>query len=105
LAPTALTSVEHAWLTGRPEPADELARLLGERLQRPGVERYRGELLRYLRRLGRPVEPFPGCPEEFAAGLRGDWRAAAGAAADPYARALELAESSDPDTVLAALAT
>jgi DNA-binding NarL/FixJ family response regulator len=105
LAPTALASVEHAWLIGRPELADEPARLLSERLQRPGVERYRGELLRYLRRLGRPVEPFPGCPEEFAAGLRGDWRAAAATAADPYARALELAESSDPDTVLAALAT
>ena len=105
LAPAALATVEHAWLTGRPELADEPVRLLGERLHRPGVERYRGELLRYLRRLGRPAEPFPGCPEEFAAGLRGDWRAAAAAAAaDPYAQALELAESPDPDTVLAALA-
>ena len=105
LAPAALATVEHAWLTGRPELADEPVRLLGERLHRPGVERYRGELLRYLRRLGRPAEPFDGCPEEFAAGLRGDWRAAAAAAAvDPYAQALELAESPDPDTVLAALA-
>ena len=105
LAPAALATVEHAWLTGRPELADEPVRLLGERLHRPGVERYRGELLRYLRRLGRPAEPFDGCPEEFAAGLRGDWRAAAAAAAvDPYAQALELAESPDADTVLAALA-
>jgi len=86
-------------------PTDEPVRLLEARLHRPGVARYRGELLRYLRRLGRPVEPFPGCPEEFAAGLRGDWRAAAAATADPYAGALELAELSDPDTVLAALAT
>ena len=39
--------------------------------------RHRGELLRYLRRLGDPAEPFPGCPEGYAAGLRGDWRAAA----------------------------
>jgi DNA-binding CsgD family transcriptional regulator/tetratricopeptide (TPR) repeat protein len=105
LAPAALATVEHAWLTGRPELADEPARLLGGRLHRPGAERYRGELLRYLRRLGQPAEPFDGCPEEFAAGLRGDWRAAAAAAAvDPYAEALELAESPDPDTVLAALA-
>ena len=105
LAPAALATVEHAWLTGRPELADEPVRLLGERLHRPGAERYRGELLRYLRRLGRPAEPFAGCPEEFAAGLRGDWRAAAAAVAvDPYAQALELAESPDPDTVLAALA-
>jgi len=105
LAPAALATVEHAWLTGRPELADDPVRLLGERLHRPGAERYRGELLRYLRRLGRPAEPFDGCPEEFAAGLRGDWRAAAAAVAvDPYARALELAESPDADTVLAALA-
>ena len=108
LAPTALAAVEHAWLTGAPELADEPARLLAARLQRPGVERFRGELLRYLRRLGQAADPFPGCPEEFAAGLRGDWQAAADAWAtvgDPYAQALELAESSDPDTVIAALAT
>ena len=61
------------------ELADEPVRLLSERTQRPGVDRFRGELQRYLRRLGRPAEAFPGCPEEFAAGLRGDWRAAADA--------------------------
>jgi DNA-binding CsgD family transcriptional regulator len=106
LAPTVLAVVEHAWLTGRPELADEPARHLLARLQRPGVERYRGELLRYLRRLDRPVDPFPGCPEEFAAGLRGDWQAAAAATAvDPYTQALERAESPDPDVVLTALAT
>jgi DNA-binding CsgD family transcriptional regulator len=106
LAPTALAAVEHAWLTGEPALADEPVRVLTAHLQRPGVERFRGELLRYLRRLGQPVQPFPGCPEEFAAGLRGDWRAAADATVgDPYAHALELAESSDPDTVVAALTT
>jgi DNA-binding CsgD family transcriptional regulator len=107
LAPTALAAVEHAWLTGATELADEPVRILSERTQRSGVDRFRGELQRYLRRLGRPAEAFPGCPEEFAAGLRGDWRAAADAWAavgDPYAQALELAESPDPETVIAALA-
>ena len=106
LAPTALAAVEHAWLTGATELADEPVRLLSERARRPGVDRFRGELQRYLRRLGRPAEAFPGCPEEFAAGLRGDWRAAPtpGRGGDPYAQALELAESPDPETVIAALA-
>ena len=45
-----------------------------------------------------PAEPFDGCPEPWAAGLRGDWRAAAdgwAAAGDPYEQALELTESGD----------
>ena len=50
---------------------------------------------------------FPGCPEEYAAGLRGDWRAAAAAwerIGDPYERALELAESGEVGPTLEALA-
>ena len=65
------------------------------------------ELLRHLRRLGHPAEPFAGCPESEAAGLRGDWRAAAAAwerAGRPYERALELAESGQPEPTLEALA-
>jgi DNA-binding NarL/FixJ family response regulator len=48
------------------------------------------------------VEPFPGCPPEFAAGLRGDWRAAAAAwqrIGNPYAAALELTGSGDVEAV------
>lgn len=59
------------------------------------------------RRLGEPVETFPGCPEEYAAGLRGDWRAAAAAwqrIGDPYERALELVESGEVGPTLEALA-
>jgi DNA-binding CsgD family transcriptional regulator len=47
----------------------------------------------------------PGCPDELAAGIRGDWRAATAgwqAVGDPYAAALELAEG-DADARLAAL--
>jgi len=89
-----------AFVKGAPE-------VLLERTDRPGRQRYRAELLRHLRRLGHPAEPFPGCPESEAAGLRGDWRAAAAAwerAGRPYERALELAESGQPEPTLEALA-
>ena len=72
LMPTCLAVVEAAWLDGEPARAAEAAEVLLARTDRPGAERVRGELLRYLRRLGLPAEPFPGCPEEFAAGLRGE---------------------------------
>ncbi|GAA2851697.1 AAA family ATPase [Pseudonocardia halophobica] len=104
LAPTAVAAVEQAWLAGEPVP-DAVDPVLA-RTARRGAERYRGELLRYLARAGRPAEPFPGCPEEYAAGLRGDWRAAAAAwehLGDPYERALELAESGRPEPTLQAL--
>ena len=60
---------------------------------RRGTAHFRGELVRWLRRLGEPVTAFPGCPPEFAAGIDGDWRAAAAEwerIGDPYERALEL---------------
>jgi DNA-binding CsgD family transcriptional regulator len=66
----------------------------------------RGELLVYLRRLGYPAEPFPGCPEPYASALRGDWRSAARAwltAGNPYEHALELAESGQVEPALEAL--
>ena len=63
--------------------------------------------MRFLRRHGEPVEVFLGCPEEYAAGLCGDWRAAASAwerIGDPYERALELADSGRVEPTLEALA-
>jgi DNA-binding CsgD family transcriptional regulator len=107
LVPTGLAHIEHAWLSGRPQLAGRYPELLLERTDRPGAERYRAELLRHLRRLGHPAEPFPGCPESVAAGLRGDWRAAAEAwqrLGRPYEGALELAESGEPGPTLEALA-
>ncbi len=107
LLPAAVTDLEEAWLTGRSEPARSAAITLLERTEPRGRERDRGELLRWLGRLGHPVEPFPDCPDEFAAGLRGDWRAAAAAwerIGDPYERALELAESGEVAPMLEALA-
>ena len=102
VAYAGLASVEWAWLTGRPEIAERVAAALGPRLAHPGGAPFRAELARYLTRAGLPAEPFDGCPEPWAAGLRGDWRAAAEGwadAGDPYEQALELTGSGDARTV------
>ena len=102
VAYAGLASVEWAWLAGRPEIAERVAASLAPRLAHPGAAPFRAELTRYLARAGLPAEPFDGCPEPWAAGLRGDWRAAADGwetAGDPYEQALELTESGDARTV------
>ncbi len=107
LVPTGLAHLERAWLAGDPALAGRYPALLLERTDRPGSELQRAELLRNLRRLGHPAGPFLGCPEPYAAGLRGDWRAAATAwerAGNPYERALELAESGEVEPTVEALA-
>jgi DNA-binding CsgD family transcriptional regulator len=106
VAYAGLAYVEWAWLAGEPELARRVAAELEPRVEHPGGAPFRAELLRYLARAGVPAEPFPGCPEPWAAGLRGDWRAAAGgweAAGDPYEQALELAWSGEPEPMLAGL--
>jgi DNA-binding CsgD family transcriptional regulator/tetratricopeptide (TPR) repeat protein len=92
--------VEWAWLTGAPAEAQEVAGVLLPQTRSRAWAYLRGELLRYLARAGLPAEPFDGCPEVWASGLRGDWRAAADAwerAGDPYERALELVWSGEPE--------
>jgi ATP/maltotriose-dependent transcriptional regulator MalT len=94
LAPAGLAMIESAWLAGDIRRADEQIDLLLDRTTTPGSARFRGELLRYLGRAGLPAEPFPGCAPWWAAGIAGDWRAAAKAweqIGDPYEQALELA--------------
>jgi len=106
LVPTGLAHIEHAWLTGDHGQAGPYPELLLERTDRPGMLVQRGELLVYLRRLGHPVPPFPGCPEPYASALRGDWRSAADAwlsEGDPYEGAVELAESGQVEPTLKAL--
>ena len=106
LVPTGLAHVEHAWLTGEHALAGPYPELLLERTNRPGTQLWRGELLMYLRRLGYPAGPFAGCPEPYAAALRGDWRSAAEAwlgAGDPYEHAVALAESGQVEPTLEAL--
>ena len=104
--PVGLACVEHAWLTGEPEGAAPFPELLLERTDRDGMLAQRGELMRYLRRLGLPAHDFAGCPDRYAAGIAGDWQAAAQLweeAGDPYEHALELLESGQAEPTLEAL--
>ena len=106
LAYAGIARVEWAWLAGRPEIAERVAAVLLRRTRHPGAAPFRGELLRYLARAGLPAESFEGCPPAWAAGLQGDWRAAAAAwreAGDPYETALELAESREAEATGEAL--
>jgi DNA-binding CsgD family transcriptional regulator/tetratricopeptide (TPR) repeat protein len=106
LAYAGLASVEEAWLAGDTEHARRVAAALLPRTEHAGAAPFRAELLRYLARCGLEAEPFDGCPEPWAAGLRGDWQAAAAGwarAGDPYERALELAESGEPEPTLEAV--
>ena len=103
-AGTAL--VEHAWLADCPDRAATVLEGWARHAARPSAEPVHAEILRYAARAGLPVEPFAGCPEPWAAGLRGDWRAAAAGweqVGDPYEQALELAGSGEPGPTLEAL--
>jgi DNA-binding CsgD family transcriptional regulator/tetratricopeptide (TPR) repeat protein len=105
LVAVTAAELEHAWLTDRPAPTRVAVELLGETDQ-TGRERDRGVLLRWLRRVGEPVAPFPGCPPELAAGIRGDWKTAAAGwerLDAPYERALELLDSGEVSPTLEAL--
>lgn len=108
LVPTGLAHIEQAWLTGDHSWAGSYPELLLARTNRPGMLVQRGELLVYLRRLGRPSSPFPGVPEPYASALRGDWRSAADAwlaEGDVYEHAIELAASGEVEPALSALTT
>jgi hypothetical protein len=76
LVPTGLAHIEYAWLTGDHGQAGPYPELLLERTDRPGMLVQRGELLVYLRRLGYPAKPCPGCQEPYASALRGTRSAA-----------------------------
>ena len=106
LAYAGLASVERAWLVGDVLSARRVAGMLEPRMRHAGAAPFRAELLRYMARCGLAAEPFEGCPEPWAAGLRGDWEAAAegwAVAGDPYEQALELAESGEPEPTLEAV--
>ena len=107
VAYAGLAYVEWAWLAEEPEVAREVAAVLEPRTSHPGGAPFRGELHRYLARAGLDgAGPFSGCPEPWAAGLRGDWQAAAAgweAAGDPYEQALELVGSGEREPSLEGL--
>jgi len=106
LAYAGIAYLEWAWLAGDTDTAREVAEELLPNLIRPGAARVRAEALCYLARAGVAVEPFPACPEPYAASLRGDWRVAARAwreLGDPYEAALELAFSGEVGAMLEAV--
>jgi DNA-binding CsgD family transcriptional regulator/tetratricopeptide (TPR) repeat protein len=107
LAFTGLAYAEWGWLTGQPDRVAEVQQAWAPHAEHATViTPLWAELLRYAARAGLPAEPFDGCPEPWAAGLRGDWRTAADAwerLGDPYERALELAESGEVEPTLTAL--
>jgi DNA-binding CsgD family transcriptional regulator/tetratricopeptide (TPR) repeat protein len=106
VAYAGLAYVEWAWLAESPDVAREVAAVLEPRTSHPGGAPFRAELRRYLARAGLGGEAFAGCPEPWAAGLRGDWQKAAGGweeAGDPYERALELVGSGERDASLEGL--
>src|SRR3954469_13779775 len=95
LAYAGIARAEWAWLTGDVDAAREVASVMLPLMENPGAAPFRGELLRYLKRVGLEAEPFEGCPAGWDEGLRGDWSAAAAAwrrAGDPYETALEQIE-------------
>lgn len=103
---TAGARIEWFWLTGDVTAVREAGAELIPVAARTGHHALRGEVLRYMRRAGVPVEPFPECPPPFAAGIEGDWERAARLwkeAGNPYEQALELSESPDVAVVTRAL--
>ncbi|MBJ8338171.1 AAA family ATPase [Antrihabitans sp. YC3-6] len=105
LAYSGLAFVESTWLTGHSEQSAALASTWSANSAHPVVAGLYGELLRYSQRAGHPAEVFDGCPEPWAAGLRGEWRNAAEQWArigDPYEEALELADSGEVGPTMAA---
>ena len=108
LVPTGLAAIEACVALPTPDSPRPLPDLLLDRMERPGLSVQRGELMRYLKRLGHDVDPAPGSPLGYEAGIRGDWRSAAEAwsrEGDPYERALELAGSGEVAPTLEALTT
>jgi DNA-binding CsgD family transcriptional regulator/tetratricopeptide (TPR) repeat protein len=100
--------IEAAWLAGDHGAVRSTGAELLSLAATAGHETLRGEVLRYLRRVGDAVDSFAGCPPPAAAGIAGDWALAAklwGAAGNPYEEALELAEAPDPAVALRALGT
>jgi hypothetical protein len=107
IAIAAGARIERLWLEGD----DDGVRADGAELLEVAVRaqhRYlRGEVLRYLRRVGEPVEPFDGCLPPFADGINGDWAAAAEGwerIGNPYHQALELTEAPEPKVGVRGLA-
>jgi DNA-binding CsgD family transcriptional regulator len=108
LALAGAALAEWAWLAGRVEQVEAVVCAWRPHACRPTAGPAFAEVLRYARRAGLAVPDVPADAGPWAAGLRGDWRAAAEGWAylgDPYERALELAESGEVGPTVEALHT
>ncbi len=102
---------EYAWLASKPELCAPVFNEWLRHAGRPDAGPAWGEVLRYCQRAGLDVRAavdtgLDDVPLPWAAGVRGDWAAAAEAwetVGDPYERALELLDSRDGDQMRAAL--
>ena len=107
LLPTGAAYLEKAWLEGEPERERDRAAQLIARARRPGLTGHLGDLLRFARRSGLPVDPPPDLWRRHALGLAGDLDGAAaewGRLDHPYERALELADTGSETAALDGLA-
>lgn len=98
--------IEQAWLRSDRDAVRTLSDRLRPMAERANLTYLHGETLRYLRRVGVPVDPFEDGPAGFALGIAGEWAAAADAwarAGNPYEQALELTESPDRDVAFGGL--
>jgi DNA-binding CsgD family transcriptional regulator len=107
IGPAVAALVEAAWLTGdEPVALDALGEAYAEVLRRHAGQ-MRAELAYWLFRSGRPA-PAVGGGHPYDLQMAGRWRDAATAwhaAGCPYEYAVALAESTEPDDLLAALET
>ena len=106
LAPAGLAVIEAAWLAGDVSSASDKIAVLMRRTEGRAGARVRGELLAYLARAGWQVEPFEGCPDQWALGVAGAHAEAAERwrhLGDPYEQALELAATRSVPLCLEAL--
>jgi DNA-binding CsgD family transcriptional regulator len=104
--PWAIATVETAWLAGTPDVAREHAQTAFTLARAQNHRITLAELACYCRRAGLPAEAPPDPPDPWRTGLSGDWARAAEAWAahgDRYEQALELASSSQPDSLHRAL--
>ncbi len=107
MAIAAGARIERLWLEGDEDGVRADGAELLEVAVRAQHRYLRGEVLRYLRRVGEPVEPFDGCLPPFADGINGDWAAAAEGwerIGNPYHQALELTEAPELKVAVRGLA-
>jgi hypothetical protein len=99
VGPLTAAAVEVAWLAGDHDGLPAIAARALALAAELGHRTTRSEITRYLQRAGHAVDPPPDPVGPWAAGVAGDWQAAADAWAargNRYERALELALAPDP---------